>query len=153
MLRAVRPGWVRGRAIVTCSNSGPSRTPHPLTPQHWQTHCHGKLTTGNHWHMPPSQQSLTPHYVPVSAPRVCPRPCHVSRTCVTLIEHVSSLSRGLWGSCGLCHVSRCDLVTQCCHDSLSLSVVSVCCHSLSHTDTGLSLLWPAPLSPDCLAPA
>ena len=82
--------WVRGRARVTCSNSGHSRTPHPLTPQLWQTHCHGKLTTGSvaitgmPWHMPPAQQSH-------SSLRTCQyRPCLPARvTCPGQAEVVS----------------------------------------------------------------
>ena len=135
---------MRGRARVTCSNSGHSRTPHPLTPHHWQTHCHGKLTTGlsgNHWHRPPAEQCHSLLRT-CQCPPCLPRPCHVSRSgrARVTLAHVSSLSRGL-SSCGLCHVSRSALVTQCCHDSLSV-VSCVCCHGLSHTDTGLSPLWP-----------
>ena len=134
-------GRVRGRARVTrvtCSKSGHSRTPHPLThPQHSGKHIATAI-----WQSLAYAISVTSHHVPVSSPVSVsvPRPCHVSRldrARVTL-AHVASLSRGL-SSRGLCHVSRCDVVTQCCHDYLS-PCLSVCYHGLSHTDTGLSVL-------------
>ena len=129
---------MRGRARVTrvtCSNSGHSRTPHPLTHSHWQTHCHANLTTGptgNLWPMPPVSALST--YL--SVPPCLSRPCHVSRSdrARVTLAHVSSLSRGL-SSCGLCHVSQCDVVTQCCHDYPLCPCLSVCYHGLSHTDS------------------
>ena len=129
---------MRGRARVTrvtCSNSGHSRTPHPLTHSHWQTHCHGNLTTGptgNLWPMSPVSALST--YL--SVPPCLSRPCHVSRSdrARVTLAHVSSLSRGL-SSCGLCHVSQCDVVTQCCHDYPLCPCLSVCYHGLSHTDS------------------
>ena len=130
--------WVRGRARVTrvtCSNSGHSRTPHPLTHSHWQTHCHANLTTGptgNLWPMSPVSALST--YL--SVPPCLSRPCHVSRSdrARVTLAHASSLSRGL-SSCGLCHVSQCDVVTQCCHDYPLCPCLSVCYHGLSHTDS------------------
>lgn len=121
---------------VTCS--GHSRTPHPLThPQHSGKHIATAIRQSLAYAI-----SVTSHHVPVSSPVSVSvtRPCHVSRLgrAPVTLAHVASLSRGL-SSRGLCHVSRCDVVTQCCHDYLS-PCLSVCYHGLSHTDTGLSVL-------------